>query len=326
MLLVGTWDLSGASEVFARDDATGAWSALPLPVRRVSSGIQQVRALALHRDRQSGADLVFVGNDRFGVFSGSYDRTAAGGIRWSAAPELDVPAISAPAAPGLTLPRVMNFAECNGVLYATVGQQIWRRLDGPAPRWELVYTNRRPGHSESGLRGLAAIPSPTGAGQVLLAAVEGTEARLLRIDPSTGRDETELELQAFLGRTWRTTVSYVIAAYNDMTVLGDGQVLIGIETFLPASSPVPAGHARVDGLDGGGWYLVRRGAGRYDLRRIGASHPTTGRPLIATRTIAASPFAQAPDLLYFAGYDANKKVAHDTAWILRAERMRALAP
>jgi hypothetical protein len=323
LLLVGTWDLSGASEIFVRNDATGAWINLPLPVRRVSSGIQQVRALALHRDRQTGVDLLFAGNDRFGIFGGSYD-TAAGGIRWSAAPELDVPAISAPAAPGLTLPRVMGFAECNGVLHATVGQQIWRRLDGPAPRWELLYTNRRPGHSESGLRGLTAIASPTGGRQALLTAVEGTQARLLRVDPSTGRDETELELQAFVGSAWHTTVGYLIAAYNDMTVLDDGAILIGLEAFLPASSPVPTGHGRVDGLDSGGWYLVRSVTGRYALRRVSATHPGTGRPLISTRTIAVSPFANRPDLIYLGGFDANKLAQHDTAWILRADRATAV--
>jgi hypothetical protein len=155
-------------------------------------------------------------------------------------------------------------------------------------------------------------------------AVEGTAARILRIDPSTGRDETELDLQVFVGRSWGTTVGYLISAYNDMTVLPDGTVLIGLEAFLPAKSPVPAGHARVDGLDGGGWYLVRRGEGRYDLRRIGNVHPLTGRPLIATRTIAPSPFSQAPDLLYFGGFDANKLPAHDTAWIFRAERAAAV--
>ncbi len=150
MLLVGTWDLGGSSEIFARNDATGAWAAMPLAVPRVSSGIQQVRALAFHRDRQTGVDRLFAGNDRFGIFSGAYDASAVGQIRWSAAPELDVPGLSAPSFPGLSLPRVASFAECNGSLYATVGQQIYRRIDGAAPRWELLYTNPKPGHSETG--------------------------------------------------------------------------------------------------------------------------------------------------------------------------------
>jgi hypothetical protein len=39
---------------------------------------------------------------------------------------------------------------------------------------------------------------------------------------------------------------------------------------------------------------------------------------VATRSIRASPFPQEKDALYFAGYDANKEPAHDTAWISRS--------
>jgi hypothetical protein len=86
MLFAGTWDLSGASQVMGRNDTSGGWTAMPLPVQRVTSGIQQVRALVAHRDRQTGVDHVFAGNDPYGIFSGGYDDAAAGGIRWGAAP------------------------------------------------------------------------------------------------------------------------------------------------------------------------------------------------------------------------------------------------
>jgi poly(A) polymerase len=328
MLFAGTWDLSGASQVMSRNDANGAWTAMSLPVPRVTSGIQQVRAMAMHRDRRTGVDQLFAGNDPHGIFSGGYDDAAVGGIRWGATPELDISRLPAPSFPGLTLLRVASFAECNGILYATIGQQIYRRLDGAPPRWELFYTNPRPGYSETGLRGLAAVAHPSGSGQVLLVAVEGSAARIIRIDPSNGEETTELDIPAFLNSTWATKVGYVIAAYNDMTVVSaprsDAKTLIGIEAFLPASSPVPAGHARVDGLDGGGWYFVRAADRHYDLRKIGSTHPFTGAPLVATRTIAASPFPNDADTIYFAGFDANKRPAHNTAWILRAGANRTL--
>jgi hypothetical protein len=328
MLFAGTWDLSGASQVMSRNDANGAWTAMSLPVPRVTSGIQQVRAMATHRDGRTGVDQLFAGNDPHGIFSGGYDDAAVGGIRWGASPELDISRLSAPSFPGLTLLRVASFAECNGILYATIGQQIYRRLDGAPPRWELFYTNPRPGYSETGLRGLTAVPHPSGAGQALLVAVEGTAARIIRIDPSNGGETTELDIPAFLNSTWATKVGYVIAAYNDMTVVAEprseAKVLIGIEAFLPASSLVPAGHVRVDGLDGGGWYFVRQGERRYDLRKIGSSQPLTGTPLVATRAIAASPFPNDADTIYFAGFDANKRAAHNTAWIFRAGKAKAI--
>ena len=61
---------------------------------------------------------------------------------------------------------------------------------------------------------------------------------------------------------------------------------------------------------------MRRANGHYDLARIAAA---SGRPLVATRSIRVSPFPQDGDAVYFAGYDANKAPAHDTAWIYRAE-------
>jgi len=42
------------------------------------------------------------------------------------------------------------------------------------------------------------------------------------------------------------------------------------------------------------------------------------------RTIAASPFPDDQGAFYFAGYDANKAPAHNTAWIARAGAKRAL--
>lgn len=104
-------------------------------------------------------------------------------------------------------------------------------------------------------------------------------------------------------------------------------LLIGLEVFIPPRGPVPSGHRIVDDghgrLDAGGWYLVRYPDGRYDLRQITASH-VTGRALVATRSIASSPFPNDGGTLYFAGYDANKASAHNTAWIFRASQATAL--
>src|SRR2546429_7959951 len=135
---------------------------------------------------------------------------------------------------------VSTFAEATGRLYAAVGQQICERVDGPTPQWRLIYTNPRPGHSETGLRGLTAIPGGSG-GEALLAAVEGSEARLVRVDPASGSEATELDLRDFLGRAWGMRVNSPIAAYNDMTKVGDA-LLLGLEAFVPRNAPVPKGH------------------------------------------------------------------------------------
>jgi hypothetical protein len=74
-------------------------------------------------------------------------------------------------------------------------------------------------------------------------------------------------------------------------------------------------------LVGGIWSGIR--GGHYDLRQITTS-PATGQALVATRSIASSPFPNDEGALYFAGYDANKAPAHNTAWIFRASIGTAL--
>jgi hypothetical protein len=328
LLLAAVWDLTGTTRAFVRDDGSGDWSAATLardPPNR--NFLPQLRSFGTHVDAVTGTSLVFAGQDPRGIFSGGYDASAPGRIRWRETPELRLADV---AASGLSGPnaglRVMSFAECNGHLYAAVGQAIYERVDGAEPQWRQIYQNQRPGHSETGLRGLTAIPNAAG-GEALLAAVEGSTARIVRIDPRDGSETTELNLVQFLGRAWGMRTGYVIAAYNDMTKVPDAAggdaLLIGLETFVAPALPVPAGHAVVDvgygRLDRGGWYLVRHSNGRYDLRQIPRE-----QALVAVRAIQASPFPDVPGAVYFAGYDANKAPAHDTAWIVRATTAAAL--
>jgi len=323
LLLASTWDLTGAARVFVRDDATGNWPAVTLAEDRPGPAfLPQIRAFGTHRDRVTGVDLVFAGEMPRGIFSGAYDAATPTRIRWSAAPELAASA-AATDFPGLGgRLRVSSFAEANGRLYAAVGQQIFERTDGPAPSWKPVYTNPRPGHSETGLRGLTAIHD---AGpEMLLAAVEGDAARLVRVDPATGAERTELDLRQFLSRQWGMQAGYVIAAYNDMThvhlpVAGE-VLLIGVMSFVPRGAAMAQGHALVDvgygQVEGGAWYLVRFPPGRYELRHIA---PPDANPMVAVRSIRVSPFPGEPGVVYFAGFDANKAPVHNTAWIVRSQ-------
>jgi hypothetical protein len=333
VLIAANWDLTGTARVFTRDDGSGAWAAASLAQGRPMPGfLPQVRSLGAHRDQMTGIDHVFAGENPHGIFGGTYDPAVPGRVRWTATPELDLSGVSEAGLSGRGGHlRVSSFAECNGRLYATVGQHIYERIDGAEPRWRLLYTNPYRGHSETGLRGLMAIPAPSGSGQVLLAAVEGNAARLLRVDPRDGSEVTELNLADFLGNAWGMRVSYVIAAYNDMTKVrdpaGGEALLVGLEAFIPPSSAIAAGHNIVNvgygRLEAGGWYLVRHAPGRYELRQIAAPF---GRPLVATRSIRVSPFAQGSGAVYFAGYDANKAPTHDTAWISRSTIAAAIGP
>lgn len=183
LLIAANWDLTGTAWVFSRDDASGAWAGADLAQDRPAPGfLPQVRSFGRHRDRRTGIEHVFAGQDPRGIFSGTYDAAVPGHIRWTATPELDLSGVSAAGLSGRNAQlRVSSFAECNGRLYAAIGQQIYERIDGAQPQWRLVYTNHYPGHSETGLRGLTAIPNPSGHGEALLAAVEGSSARLVQV-------------------------------------------------------------------------------------------------------------------------------------------------
>jgi len=331
LLIASTWDLTGATRVFTRDDAKGEWSAVTLTEDRPDPDfLPQIRSFATHRDRATGVDLVFAGEMPRGIFAGGYDPTVPGRIRWRAEPELQASAVLS-AFSGLEgRLRVSSFAEANGRLYAAVGQQIYERIDGPAPSWRAVYTNPRPGHSETGLRGLTAVRT-AGGGEALLVAVEGNAPRLVRVNPSDGSETTELDFDDFLARAWGMRPGYVIAAYNDMTHLRDparGEaLLIGLQAFIPRNVPIAAGHRVFEAgnaqAESGAWYLVRWPDGRYDLHQVIGAF---AQPLLAVRSAAASPFPGDGDFVYLAGYDAIKAPAHNTAWIARASLPTVLGP
>jgi poly(A) polymerase len=331
LLLASTWDLTGATRVFTRDDATGAWSVVTLTQDRPDPDfLPQIRSFATHRDRATGVDLVFAGEMPRGIFAGSYDPAVPGRIRWSAAPELAASAVSTGFSGLEGRLRVSSFAEANGRLYAAVGQQIYERMDGTAPSWRAVYTNPRPGHSETGLRGLTTVRTAAG-GEALLAAVEGNAPRLVRVDPRDGSEASELDFDDFLARAWGMRPGYVIAAYNDMARVRDPQrgeaLLIGLQAFIPRKTPIPAGHrvfeAGYGQAESGAWYLVRWPDGHYDLHEVTAGF---AQPLLAVRSAAASPFPGDGDAVYLAGYDAIKAPAHNTAWIARAPLATVLGP
>lgn len=330
VLLASTWDVTGVRTVFVRDDVAGIWSGAVLAQDRPTRDfLPQIRAFSTHRDRGTGADTVFAGDTR-GVFAGVHDPAVSGGIRWGASPELKLTADMA-SGPGLAgRLRISSFAEAGGRLFAAIGQQVWVRRDGAGPQWRLLYTNPMPFYSQTGLRGLTAIVEPDGH-EVLLAAVEGNKSRIVRINPETGADVTDLDLDDLLDRTWVTKVSYVVAAYNDMPRLpmsGGSAVLIGLEAFISPASPRPPGHTVLDvnhGLEADAWFLLRWPGGNYELRKVRAENALVNKALVAVRVAQVSPFPNEADVVYLGGYDANDYPAHDTAWIARS-RLRVDAP
>jgi hypothetical protein len=320
LLLASTWDVTGTRTVFVRNERSADWIGTPLAHDPPTKDfLPQIRSFGMHRDSVTHADLVFAG-DTSGVFAGAYDPSVPGSIRWNPTPELAAAGLAADRFSGLAgRLRISSFAEAGNHLFAAIGQQVWVRDDGATPRWRLLYTNPAPAYSQTGLRGLTAVTAP-GKPTILLAAVEGQRSRIVRINPVTGEEATDLDLAGYLDSAWDTRVSYVIAAYNDMVPLPNHDLLLGLEAFIPPGAARPPGHTVLDvvhGLEGGGWFLLRHPNGSYELHKVTAQFPVIGDNLVSVRAAVASPFPAEPGAFYLGGYDANGTPAHNTGWIAR---------
>jgi hypothetical protein len=315
---------SGPVEVYCRDDATGEWSA---SVLGTASRATNTRSLGLHRDKVTGIDRIFAGNRPLGVVSGVYDPAAPGRIRWDKSAEVEAPAGE----------RVMGFCNCNGVFYCATSRHIYRRTDGVAPAWKDVYFCEKE-IPPVGIRGLTAVPTPGGKGEVLWFVALG---KVRRLDPAVGFKETiELDLPGFLTEKLGVKVRFVLAAYNDLmpySVPGSGEKfwIFGFECTHPEavvnSHPDLKARAQINEKShgcfaGNARYCIRH-AKRADVTYEVAEITDPREPqLVATRTIAVSPFPEDRGrVLYFAGYDCNSVPSHNTAWIYKGTLPAAAA-
>jgi len=133
LLLASTFNPSpGRVEVslFARDDATGEWTR-----GTVYSGIKKtgaedpysVRAMCVHLDKVTGVDRLFLTIGTLGIFSGVYDESARGKVKWSPNSEC-----------GSVETRPLAIVEANGDLLFSAGRKIYRRIDGATPSYQII--------------------------------------------------------------------------------------------------------------------------------------------------------------------------------------------
>jgi len=314
-LLLAASDIQGGhreSHIWTRDDDSNTWVKTTLhgdPKYRRST-----RALIVHRDRRTGVDRIFVAAGALGIYSGVFDAGQPGRIRWDRRAELGPVAI-----------RPMSFAEANGSLYASAGVSVYRRKDGPSPTWEKVYSDNTREHWElGGIRGLTAVPSPSGSGESIL--FSHTD-RILRIDPNDDHKATvELRIRQLLQKSWGTAVrGGIIAAYSDMMPLRDPATgrtvhIMGVQGRIERGARNKK--YRVDTFFGwyaGGSYLIRESDRSYRLKEVNGRWAPGKPKLVAPRTFVVSPFSDdAGRQIYFGGFDANFFPALDTAWVFRA--------
>ena len=144
-----------------------------------------LRAVCVHRDRVTNAERVFILVGTLGIFTGVFDPSLDGMIRWDPAPE--------PLPPTSRETRPLAVIESAGDVLLSSGRYIFRRNDGPKPSYDQVYTHPggAPTSGLGGIRGLTSIPNPNGAGASLLflycgannQSAHGSGACMTRLDP-----------------------------------------------------------------------------------------------------------------------------------------------
>ena len=300
---VGKAPVYRETNIWTRDDDANTWVKTTLQSGKRYR--RSVRALRVHRDRKTGVDRIFVAAGALGIYSGVYDADEPGKMRWDKRAELGPIAI-----------RPMSFAEANGSIYASAGTSVYRRSDGLSPQWVRVYSDDTPEHWElGGIRGLTAVPSPTGSGESLLFSHTN---RIIRVDPANSHKATiELKIGELLARNWgRRITGAIIAAYTDMLPLTDAAA--GQTVHIMGVQGRVSGQPTFGGWYPGGSYLIRYPDRSYRLNEVNGRWKPGKPMLVAVRTFALSPFSEDAGGVYFGGFDANFRDAHNTAWIFRA--------
>ena len=319
----GSFEHRGQFTVQVRDDARGTW--MPSFVAS-SQGVRsfEVRHLFVHRDRVTGVDRVIAAVTSGSVFSGGYDPTAPGLIRWSAEPELTN-----------RQGRIMSHGEANGVAYLAVditpgapkNGGIFRRVDGPQPHWEWIgeWGERVQHRGVAWIRGLTGIPDPANPGKELLLCSREVDGVIEVINPQRDHGvRVEFDVRKHFGGLLNARPGQrltTIFAYNEMTPAE--HFATGERVHLISGGVMP-GLRGDDARSKGAWCLIRHAGGRYASVRVfdPAVVPSGHGGLRCVRTICPSPFPEEKDrVLYFGGFDGGDLgtgMRHrDTAWIYK---------
>lgn len=339
LLFASTYDGGGSRGItfFVRDDERGSW--IPSKIINGDTGGQRgndnsVRAAAVHRDRVTGLERLFLSVGVHGIYSGRYDPSLPGRIAWEPAPE-----------PGTTTgTRILSIVEANDSLFVSEGTRILRRIDGPSPRYVQIAdlsgevpsgTDRATFQSIGGIRGLSTIDGPVLGKQSLIfmwhPGPRSSMGCVERLDPQPDGSYTRVR-EACLAEQIRThiggaPVSYVLGAYNNFMPLRDPKsnepvYVVGLEARILTDGgrfePLTAHNMRnaESGFYAGAMYALRDAQGRWRVGEVNGKYQPGQPELVSVYDIALSPFGESGrQRIYFAGYDPNFFPSSDTAWV-----------
>lgn len=308
VLVAGMRDFLKGVSFYIRNDSNGTWS--EQLVETLPTTQSTVRAFGSHRDKITGADLIFVGSTPGGIYSGRM--SATGTLTMQTPAELSViPATRSDAV------RPTAFAECGGDIFATIAPYVYRRIDGPNPRWDVIYdysaqfSPSTADSGSSGLRGLTCVDMP-GGGLSLITGFEGP-GQVVRFDRNSSgafvlATASEYNANTALSAAAGSAVSYSVLANNLFTPLINPDTGQAVHLMTIQTRP---------NLSDDAWYAIRSGDGTYRLSRIVSNG--LGFPLRSTRTAVVSPFPEENgSVVYIGGFDVVDTPNRNSAYVVRA--------
>jgi arylformamidase len=320
---------SGPAVVFVRNDANNTWLQHDFQTTSHPFGYTQIRSMGFHRDKVTGADIVFAGANPTptGTYAGRYNATTAGKIDWDATPEFTPAGYQ----------RIMGFAVCQDTLYMATQREIYKRIDGVNPRWVQVYNLATPAIisqygsnldtywlNDEDIRGFRAIKNPNGAGQVM---IFGALNHIFRVEPQNNyRLVAEQNIQDVLetatGHDFHYLQTQIIKDYK-VPNTNDTVQLIGFEAFYDTTYLARNPQPNFRGFNKQGWYFERRQSGgtiSYELKEI-IDYRIAAQPdsLARVRTFEVSPFKQDSGKVVYSGGFAPWFIGGvtNTAWIYK---------
>jgi len=288
-----------------------------------------VREMIVHRDRVTGADLLMVAAspEPLGIYSGAYDASSPDGMRWSDEPEVSAQGRRDGAS------KWFGMAVVNGFLLAANTRDIYRRVDGPQPRWVKVAEFGFAGDiGNTEIRGLTAVPNPAEATgwpeQEVLFFTSRMKLWRMRVPESSNAEHTrqvEFDMVPYLSERTRREVVFAEAAFNRLPVFrpsGKAEPVwpVGFQLVygVPGKRPTQRDPSSYE-LTHEAFYFLRDQRGRYTLHTI-VDPADPARRLFLARDFEPSPFPAEDHVLYAGGFNGSYfKGSFGTAWVYRGE-------
>jgi hypothetical protein len=298
----------------------------------------QTRSLAVHIDKVTGLEHVFVSLGKPGILKGAYNPSKPTKITWESQVEY-------PGGSSVLDMRPMALTVANGSLYFSADDEIYKRRYGATPSYSIVHALGLDGTATNGgIRGMTTIPNPNGTGESLIYMWSGLDwppnGDVMRLDideqanPPTYTQHTEVNVLDLMDQLVAPggDITFTMGPHSEfrpVTDPGTGETVhvFGLLAALRAGSDPSLFWKNHNTLYGGAMYGIRSAAGQeYKINQVNGLYDNTdpSKPvLVAPRSFAVSPFGD--KMLYAGGHDcAWVNTEADMAWIFRAGLRTAL--